>query len=88
MSKRKIEIYSAGCATCDEAIELVKSMACSSCEIEVLDMHDKSVAQKAKSLGVKSIPAVVVNGKLAGCCASRGPDKDKLRAAGIGQALN
>jgi glutaredoxin len=82
--KRKIEIFSAGCAVCDETVKLVKRIACSSCEVEVLDMRDAAVATRAKKHGVKSVPAVVVDGKLADCCAGRGPNEAALRAAGIG----
>lgn len=85
MSTRKVEIFSAGCATCEEAIELVRSIACSSCDIEVLDMQDKAIAERAKTLGIRSIPAVAIDGKLADCCASRGLDIEKLKAAGIGK---
>jgi hypothetical protein len=53
-AKRKIEIFSAGCATCDEAVAMVKRVACSSCDVEVLDMRDPAVAAKAKSYGVRS----------------------------------
>jgi len=45
------------------------------------------VASRAKSLGIRSVPAVVIDGKLAGCCAGRGPDEATLKAAGIGQLL-
>ena len=30
---------------------------------------------------VRSVPAVVIDGKLAGCCAGRGPDEHIVRAA-------
>lgn len=83
--KRKIEIFSAGCGVCEDTINLVNKIACESCEVSVLDMQDKSVAARAKKLGIKSVPAVVVNGKLADCCSDRGPDEKALRAAGIGQ---
>lgn len=33
------------------------------------------------------LPAVVIEGALADCCAGRGPDERTLRAAGLGQAL-
>lgn len=79
-TKRKIEIYSAGCAVCQETIDLVNKIACSSCDIEILDMKDDSVAQKAKALGIRSVPAVTVDGKLADCCSGRGPDEGVLRA--------
>jgi glutaredoxin len=84
VKKRKIEIFSAGCSVCERTIELVKKLACESCEIIVLDMHQKSVAAKAKRYGVQSLPAVAINGKLAGCCAGRGVDKNVLQAAGLG----
>lgn len=29
----------------------------------------------------RSVPAVVIDGKLAGCCAGRGPDEHVLRSA-------
>lgn len=86
-TKRKVEVFSAGCPACDETIALVEKVACPSCEVTVLDMHDPSVASRAKGLGIRSVPAVVINGKLADCCAGRGPDEAALRAAGLGQAI-
>ena len=84
---RKIEIFSAGCAACEDVIAQVKDGACPSCDIVVLDMKDKGVAARANDLGVRTVPAVVVDGKLADCCAGRGPDMKVLRSAGLGQAL-
>ena len=86
-NKRKVEIFSAGCGCCEETIRLVKSIACPSCDITVLDMKQADVAERAKNLGVRSVPAVVINGELAGCCAERGPDEVTLRAAGLGVPL-
>lgn len=85
-TKRKIEVFSAGCPACQETIDLVNQVACPSCEVSVLDMQDASVASRARALGVRSIPAVVIDGKLADCCAGRGPAEATLRAAGLGQA--
>ena len=85
-NKRKIEVFSAGCPACSETIRLVQSIACPSCEVEVLDMKAPGVATKAKQYGVKSVPAVVVDGKLASCCAGTGADEGALRAEGIGVA--
>jgi len=85
MAKRKVEIFSAGCSACEETIKLVNSLACPSCEVSVLNMGDPAVAKRAKSLGVHSVPAVVINGKLADCCSGLGPDEKTLRAAGLGQ---
>ncbi len=84
--KRKVEVFSAGCPVCDEAVAEVRRMACPSCHVSVLDMKDAGVAERAKALGVRSVPAVAIDGTLAGCCAGRGPDEATLRAAGLGRA--
>lgn len=83
-AKRKIEVFSAGCSACDETVKLVNSLACPSCDVSVLDMKKPEVAQRAKSLGIKSVPAIVINGKLADCCSGRGVDAATLKAAGLG----
>jgi glutaredoxin len=85
-NKRKVEVFSAGCPACDEAVKLVQQIACSSCEVEVLDMNKPEVAKKAKQYGVKTVPAVAINGKLAICCTGTGPNEAALRTAGLGVA--
>ncbi|RLB64463.1 MAG: hypothetical protein DRH08_09565 [Deltaproteobacteria bacterium] len=87
-TKRKVEIFSAGCQICQEAVAQVKQLACPSCQVEVLDMQDATVAARAKQLGIRSLPAVAINGQLADCCAGRGLDENKLKAAGIGQPFS
>ncbi|MGH1478949.1 MAG: thioredoxin family protein, partial [Geminicoccales bacterium] len=64
-AQRKIEIFSAGCAVCEQAIDQVRDAACPSCDIVILDMRDASVAKRAESLGIRSVPAVVIDGALA-----------------------
>lgn len=83
-TKRKIEVFSAGCPACEEAIELVNRIACPSCEVEVLDMRIGAVAERAKQYGVHRVPAVVVNGQLAECCKGLGVTETDLRSAGVG----
>lgn len=78
--KRKIEIFSAGCEVCNDAVSSIKKMDCSSCEITVLDMQNSEVAKRAKSLGISSVPAVVIDGKLSDCCAGRCIDEASIRA--------
>jgi glutaredoxin len=85
--KRKIEVFSAGCPVCDDTVKLVSNLACPSCEVNVLDMKTPEVAEKAKGLGIRSVPAVVIDGKLADCCTGRGPDEPTLKAAGLGKPL-
>ena len=86
-AKRKIEIFTAGCSACDDSVAMIRRIACTSCEIEILDMRDPVVATRAKSYGVRTVPAVAVDGRLAACCAGSGPDEASLRAAGIDVAL-
>lgn len=85
-TKRKVEVFSAGCPVCQTAIDLVNRLACPSCEVSVLDMNDIHVAKRARELGVRSVPAVAINGQLAACCTSAGIDEGALRAAGLGLA--
>lgn len=89
MSKvtRKIEIFSAGCSVCKNLIAQVKAAACPSCDVNVLDMKAPAVQERAAGLGIESVPAVVIDGKLANCCSSRGVDLNSLRAAGLGQPM-
>jgi hypothetical protein len=86
-AKRKIEVFSAGCSACKDTVALVQQVACPSCEVTVHDMHDPKVAGRAKGLGIRSVPAVVIDGKLADCCTGRGPEEAALRAAGLGKAI-
>jgi glutaredoxin 3 len=78
---------SAGCPACKETIELVNRVACLSCEVTVLDMRDTRIANRAKELGISTVPAVVIDGKLAECCKNRGVDEATLRVAGLGGAV-
>ena len=80
----RVEVFSAGCGLCEETIQLVRSLASASCEIEVRDMSQQDAAAKAKAYGVKALPAVVINGKLAACCSGRGVDAETLRREGLG----
>lgn len=81
MARHRIEIYSAGCATCRDTIEMVKRIAGADHDVNVHDMQHGDTAARAKALGIRSLPAVVINGTLAGCCAGRGPDEGVLREA-------
>jgi glutaredoxin 3 len=79
-NKKKIEVFSAGCSVCRETIETVKRLA-GSHEVVIHDMNKSDIASKAKHYGVRSVPAIVIDGKLASCCTGRGPDEGILRAA-------
>jgi hypothetical protein len=51
-------------------------------DVEVLDMHKDHVARQAERRGVRSVPGVVVDGRLTPCCTgSRDVDEAILRSA-------
>ena len=81
MARKQIEVFSAGCSACKETIEMVKRLAGSLHQVVVHDMQKSDVASKAKGYGVHSVPAVVIDGKLASCCAGRGPEEHVIKAA-------
>jgi glutaredoxin 3 len=86
--KRMVEVFAAGCPLCEEAVGIVKRLACPSCEVVVHDLTaGGEVVDRARNLGVNSVPAVVVDGRLADCCARGAVDEGTLRAAGVGQPL-
>ncbi|MBS3967581.1 MAG: thioredoxin family protein [Truepera sp.] len=82
-AKRKVEVFTAGCPVCDETVRLVRRIACELCDVTILNLSAPDVAQRAKDLGIRSVPAVVVNGQLASCCTGRGPNEHDLLSAGV-----
>jgi glutaredoxin len=78
---QKIEVFSAGCAACQDTVEMVQRIAGATQTVDVLDMHRPDVAAKAKQYGVQRVPSVVIDGRLASCCADRAPDEATLRSA-------
>ena len=87
VEKRKVEVFSAGSALCVDTLKQVWAIACPSCEVVILDMKDAETAQRAKDLGVRTVPAVAVDGKLLDCC-NGGVDEQTLRAAGVGSPIS
>jgi hypothetical protein len=76
-----IEVFSAGCPLCHGVVEMVTRLAGSSQPVAVLDMHRGEVATRALQLGIQRVPSVVIDGRLAECCVSRGCDEATLRRA-------
>ena len=60
----KVEIFSSGCPMCEEVIQKVRARACDSCEVTVLDIHDSEVAARIQALGIKTVPAIAIDGGL------------------------
>jgi glutaredoxin 3 len=65
---------------------MVKASACLSCDVTLLDTNNVQVAQRAKTLGISRVPAVVIDGILADCCSGGAVNEATLKAAGLGQA--
>ena len=82
--KCKVEVFSAGCPVCKDTIDMVERVSSQDYDINVLDMNDPAVAKRAKGLGIRSVPAIVIDGDLAECCSERGPDEASLKTAGLG----
>jgi DNA-binding transcriptional MerR regulator/glutaredoxin len=87
---RVVEVFTARCPLCDDAVKLVQSVACPSCEVKIYDLREGCATNECRDLaqryGIKTVPAVVVDGKLADCCRAGGVDEASLRALGVGSA--
>ncbi|MGH9123294.1 MAG: thioredoxin family protein [Acidimicrobiales bacterium] len=85
IERRRVEVFSAGCATCRRTIDRLREQIDSRHEIVIQDMSDAEVAKRADALGIRTVPAVVVDGSLLSCCANTGPTLQGLQAAGLGR---
>jgi len=86
VTKRRVEIFSAGCKTCQRTIEQLREQIDSRHEIVVHDMHnDDGAAERAEAFGIRTVPAIVVDGFLLACCKNTGPTLRELQAAGLGK---
>lgn len=81
---RTIEVFTAGCPLCTDVVDTVRDMVCDSCELRVVSLQEESGAQRAREVGVQSVPAVAVDGTPASCCRDRGVSREALREAGVG----
>ncbi|OJV17281.1 MAG: glutaredoxin [Dyadobacter sp. 50-39] len=88
--KRKIEVFTAGCPVCKPVVELVQSMACSNCEVEVYDLSRQTdpefYTDKLKQYKVTVLPTVIVNGEKLDI-AEGGITREQLSQAGVGQSI-
>lgn len=64
MQHKRIEVFSAGCSVCQDAIATIRKIAEGNHHITVWDIYRTSVAKRAKALGIDTVPAVLVDGKL------------------------
>lgn len=87
-TRRRVEVFTAGCPVCDPVVEMVKRLACDNCDVIVHDLqNDPEAAQKAVAIGVHRVPMVLVDGHTAQCCHTGPVTEEGLRAAGIGSSV-
>jgi glutaredoxin len=87
MSNRKVEVFTAGCPLCEDAVRMVRELVCECCDLEIIDLNKgcRSCLNRASAYGIHHVPAVVVNGKLVGGSVQQPITREALVAAGIGQ---
>lgn len=74
-----IDVYTAGCPLCESAVHQATEAAGDRHEIAVHDLHrDQDAASAARKAGVTTVPAIVVDGGLLGCCRSGGVSRSEL----------
>jgi hypothetical protein len=88
-ARRRVEVFTAGCLICEEAVHLVQSRSCRNCEIQVYDLREgcatNECGAKAARYGITAVPTVVVEGVMLECCRREPVSAAVLAAAGIGQ---
>jgi hypothetical protein len=86
--KKKVEVFTSGCPVCSPVVEMVQSLACNDCEVTVYDVAEqcdsKECSTKVNEYGIKTLPAVAVDGALLSCCQGEGITREALEGAGIG----
>ena len=88
-ARRRVEVFTAGCPICEQTVNLVKSLACPNCEVQIYDLLEgcatNECREKAVRYGITAVPAVAVNGVLLDCCRRGRIDRTMLQTAGVGQ---
>ncbi len=79
MSEKWIEVFSSGCPLCKDAIDLVERLSGDSDHLVVHDMASPQVVSEAYRLGIRSVPTILIDGRIAGRVG--GVDEAGLQAA-------
>ena len=89
MTKRRVEVFTAGCRICAETVNLVKSVACPSCDVRIYDLREgcstNECRDKPTQYRITAVPAIAVNGVLMDSCRRQTITAASLREAGVGQ---
>ena len=80
----RVEIFSAGCRTCKTTIEQLREHIDPRHEIVVHDMQNNAAAaERSEAFGIRTVPAIVVDGALLACCKNTGRTIRELHGAGL-----
>ncbi len=77
--QRRIQVFSTSCPLCADAIDLVERLRGDSDHLVVHDMTSPQVVSEAYRLGIRSVPTILIDGRIAGRVG--GIDEADLRAA-------
>ncbi len=58
-TKRKIEVFTAGCSVCSPVVDMVKSMACSDCEVIVYNLAEPCESKECIGKAVRQLESRV-----------------------------
>jgi glutaredoxin 3 len=81
---KRVEVFTAGCGICSDLVKRIEEIACPSCVLIVRDTNDETTLERTRHLGIKFLPAVVVDNELVTPDRSEGYSEAILRRAGVG----
>ena len=61
---KRIEVFTADCPLCKDALGLMKKEACSECEVIERRCSGDECCESAKNYRIKAVPTIVVDGKI------------------------
>jgi glutaredoxin 3 len=79
MQTHTIEVFSAGCPICLEALRLVHALAGQEWRVRIYDMETGDAFAKAREYGITRVPSVVIDGQLPTCCQAEALSEGVLR---------
>ncbi len=81
----KVEVFTAGCKFCNNVETQVKEVVAGNHELVIYNLGNTDTydeySKKAEAYGIKTLPAVVVDGSLLSSCKQNGFRKEQLVAA-------
>ena len=88
MAKKQIQVFTAGCPVCRPVVDMVKEIAAPGSEVTIHTLGGAAEDLEGENLvaryGIRTVPAVVVDGELLSCCRNAGPTREDLLSSGIG----